>query len=344
LDAADDKITPENAAQLLVLDGPVSDETMRVHGEKWREMWQSRADCSDKPGEPEKYEIAAQGVAVVVNAANPLKEMSVGLLRKIAEGEGRNWQDVFQKSATEDTENTKRDNGTSPSARGAAPAAPRLIEKNATEQVLRGAQENDPWLRKAGRLNFYTPDVRGPEISLFRKQVLDGKYYRWWARQKTSEEVVRRLAGDPYGVGLISVTDIPAESTFIRVLAVAPVATDVNKEPNAVLPSRETVFSGTYPLSKQLTVYVSPKATETTRDFVKFLATGGESAANPYVDVPKSLSDAMAKHGLLSTKTEIILPTPEVPKPKPKKKFGAEGGGKPKTPVGAGGGDIPGGW
>ncbi|MBS3821926.1 MAG: substrate-binding domain-containing protein [Phycisphaerae bacterium] len=293
---------------MLVLDGPISDRAMQVHGKAWQETWTLREDA---PGQPEKHQIAAQGIAVITNAANPLKRLSVDQLQQIVNGKARTWQDA-------------------------------LVGSDVFKKT------DDPWVQTAETINVYTPGIRGPEVSLLREHLLDGRYYRWWKRQKSGDEVVRKVAGDPYAVGVISVANIPSESTAIRVLAIAPEAAESGQEQKAVLPSRETVFSGAYPLSRQLTVYVSPKATEVARDFVEFLVTGGESAANVYVDVPQSLSEAMAKHGLLSTRTEIVLPTPEAPKPRkkePSRKHKNKKHGPVDVPAeDSGGGGVPGGW
>jgi hypothetical protein len=56
----------------------------------------------------------------------------------------------------------------------------------------------------------------------------------------------------------------------------------------------------------------------------------------------------MARHGLLSTRTEIVLPTPEAPKPR-KKEPSSKHKNKKHGPVDvpaedSGGGGVPGGW
>jgi TPP-dependent pyruvate/acetoin dehydrogenase alpha subunit len=62
-----------------------------------------------------------------------------------------------------------------------------------------------------------------------------------------------------------------------------------------------------YPLSQRLYLYVHPKASDTARDFVKFIATCGGSTsltagaaeASPYADTVKAVMDTYRKHGLV---------------------------------------------
>jgi hypothetical protein len=54
-----------------------------------------------------------------------------------------------------------------------------------------------------------------------------------------------------------------------------------------------------YPLSSRVYLYVHPKASDTAKDFAKFVATCGGSEAGPYADTVKAVMDTYQKHGLI---------------------------------------------
>jgi hypothetical protein len=70
-----------------------------------------------------------------------------------------------------------------------------------------------------------------------------------------------------------------------------------------------------YPLSQRLWLYVHPQASDTARDFVKFIATcggstsltAGASKATPYADTVKAVMDTYRKHGLVPLADAALL-------------------------------------
>jgi ABC-type phosphate transport system substrate-binding protein len=66
-----------------------------------------------------------------------------------------------------------------------------------------------------------------------------------------------------------------------------------------VYPTPENIRTAMYPLSQRLYLYVHPKASETAKDFAKFIATCGASAATPYADVEGDVRKAFLKNGLI---------------------------------------------
>jgi len=52
-------------------------------------------------------------------------------------------------------------------------------------------------------------------------------------------------------------------------------------------------------LSQRLWLYVHPQASDTARDFAKFIATCGASEASPYADTVKAVMDTYRKNGLV---------------------------------------------
>jgi ABC-type phosphate transport system substrate-binding protein len=62
-----------------------------------------------------------------------------------------------------------------------------------------------------------------------------------------------------------------------------------------------------YPLSQRLWLYVHPQASDTAKDFVKFIATCGASEASPYADTVKAVMDTYRKHGLVPLADAALL-------------------------------------
>ena len=65
----------------------------------------------------------------------------------------------------------------------------------------------------------------------------------------------------------------------IKVLKIGKVGTGTGvttagASPHFPLPTAKNIMSGSYPISQRLTLYISPKASDTTKDFVKFLLSG----------------------------------------------------------------------
>jgi len=111
---------------------------------------------------------------------------------------------------------------------------------------------------------------------------------------------------DPQAIAFVDLLAIPGLSSAaltgsfaaagqnVKVLAI-----QTGAGTKTVLPTPENIKNATYPLSQRLYVYVHPKASDTAKDFVKFIATCGASEASPYADTVKSVMATYRKHGLV---------------------------------------------
>jgi ABC-type phosphate transport system substrate-binding protein len=167
----------------------------------------------------------------------------------------------------------------------------------------------DPKVHADTRIRCYGLYAHTPAGALFEEKAFD-KYKRVAVtRKKTSAQVLSALAVDPRGIGFVSAAELPPDPSKagVKVLAITAPGPRQAGKPSATKPTAAAVLAGRYPLARRLHLYVSPGATAITRDFVKFITTGGRSAANPYTDVPGAVGKIFRAHGLLPP------PEPNVP-------------------------------
>jgi ABC-type phosphate transport system substrate-binding protein len=135
---------------------------------------------------------------------------------------------------------------------------------------------------------------------------------------------------DPQAIGFVDLAAIPASGQNVKILAIKlgtaapppafaeatagrPPAGAAGTSPvrgggvaeregaagRVYYPTPENIRSAMYPLSQRLWLYVHPKASDTAKDFVKFIATCGASEASPYADTVKAVMDTYRKNGLV---------------------------------------------
>ena len=238
--------------QVLARLGPPSEQALRVHGPKWRALWQTR---KDKPGVPEEYILPGRAAAIVVHSLNKLDSLTPAQVRAIFQGTVRDWQHLG---------------------------------------ALDAKGQADTRIRCHG-LYSHTPAG-----ALFEAKAFD-KYKRVAvARKKTSAEVLAAMATDPQGIGFVSAAQLPPDAARggIKVLALNVPDPGAPGKTVPVRPTEADILAGRYPFAQRLHVYVSPNASATTKDFVRFLVTGGRSAANAYTDVPGAVDKVFRAHGL----------------------------------------------
>jgi ABC-type phosphate transport system substrate-binding protein len=116
-------------------------------------------------------------------------------------------------------------------------------------------------------IHCYGLGAADPMTALFFSGVMRGTRCKNLQVKKDTPEIVAALALDPQGIAFVDLARIPQESTAVRIVAIGPAGT-------AVKPNGKTMADGTYPLSKPLVLYVSPQASETAKDFVRFILSG----------------------------------------------------------------------
>jgi phosphate transport system substrate-binding protein len=130
--------------------------------------------------------------------------------------------------------------------------------------------EIDNWQLLGGedkKINCYGLRSTDSNGEAFFTNVLAASKCKGLKSKKDSAEVLAALATDPDGIGFIDFSAFD-EKQAVKLLGVGP-------KDKAQTPTAEAVRTAMYPLATRMFLYVSPKASQTTQDFVKFLVAGG---------------------------------------------------------------------
>jgi ABC-type phosphate transport system substrate-binding protein len=122
--------------------------------------------------------------------------------------------------------------------------------------------------------------------------------------KKDSAEVLAAVSMDPQAIGFVDLAGIPATGQSVKILAIK---LGSGERAKLIQPTPENIRSAMYPLSQRLWLYVHPQASDTAKDFVKFIATCGASEASPYADTVKAVMDTYRKHGLVPLADAALL-------------------------------------
>ena len=191
--------------ELLLLQGPPGEATLKVHGARWTEL------------KAETLAIAGRAVAIVTSIVNKEEAMPLDRVRSIFAGEVGQWGDSLV-----------------------------MAQKD---------------------IHCYGLGAVDPMAAMFFSGVMRGTRCKNLRVKKDTAEVLAALALDPQGIAFVDLAGIPQDSTAVRIVAIGSAGA-------AVKPDGKTVADGTYPLSKPLVLYVSPRASETAKDFVRFILSG----------------------------------------------------------------------
>lgn len=138
-------------------------------------------------------------------------------------------------------------------------------------KILAGGAGGGIRPEKAAPLEIHRFGLHQPDLTadMFYDRVLGSHLCGRLNRKKGTAAVLAALSIDPQGIAFVNFADLPAypDKSSIKVLSVGPAG-------KAVQPTSETILDGSYPLSQRLHLYVSPKACEVTKDFVKFVLSG----------------------------------------------------------------------
>ena len=234
--------------ELLVLDGPISEQAKKLHGKKWDFL------------EPETHVLATgRGIAICVNSMNKLGSLTLEQVRHLFSKKTATWRDVT----------------------------------GAEVKIKRyGLAGTDP----AARV-FYSR-INPPAVC---------------ARPDTrlgTQAVLAALSRDPHGIAFVdaaAANDLLGAAggkSGIKVLS-------IGAKGKAASPTAANVKAGKYPISQQLTLHLSPRASQTTRDFVKFVLSG-------------AADEVFTKHGLITPaqarKATAKKPTGKKPRKRTPKK------------------------
>jgi len=287
---------PGNAELLLLSDKP-SARAMELHGKQWNALGRD-ANGGSTPltaGQPNgagpaEYLLAGRAAAVIVNPANKIDALTIGQLQAIFGGEVEDWGTLgYSKSQI-------------------------------TGSQIKGSQSKGSQIKPYG--------LRGDDLAtgIFEKECLERARWKRVAIKKDSAEVLAAVSMDPQAIGFVDLAGISATGQSIKILgirlgsgsaspppalgATSPRGRGVAEGAGAAFPppgrgggvyypTPENIKNAMYPLSQRLWLYVHPQASDTARDFAKFIATCGASEASPYADTVKAVMDTYRKNGLV---------------------------------------------
>jgi len=282
--------------ELLLLGDKPSPRAMEVHGKKWNSLGVDEDGKSDGTG-PVEYVVAGRAVAVVVNSTNKVESLTLGQIQAIFRGEVDDWAVIG----------------------GTELAAGRPVAGDAA-----GGKARIP-IRSFG-LRAGGADARSSVVAgVFHSEVVAAGKIKRMVVKKDTAEVVAAVSMDSQAIGFVDLTAIPgmgagvlagdvvvgaladdlaAGGQSVRVLAIQM---GTGERAKFILPTADNIKNAMYPLSQRLYLYVHPQASETAKDFAKFMATCGASEASPYTDTVKAMMEAYRKHGLIPLAEEAMV-------------------------------------
>ena len=258
---------------------------------------------SDKPSEralgvygeewkklqPIEYIPAGRAVAIIVNPANKLESLTLDQVRAIFAGEVGHWAIIGDSGLS-----VPQDSKGKPGANPASPRVPMEIG-----------------------IKCFGLGVNDPAACVFHKECLAAAKFRRVTTTKDTAEALAAVSMDAQAIAFVDLAAIPATGQTVKVLGIRMGKGDQEK---VVMPTPENIRNATYPLSERLYLYVHPKASDTAKDFAKFIASCGKLEATPYADTAKAVTETYRKHGLIPLSDPdngqiAIAPPPPVDKP-----------------------------
>jgi len=251
----------EGRRELLLLGDKPSGRAIELHGQKWNALGPGGTG-------PAEYMLAGRAVAVIVNPANKVESLTLGQIQAIFQGEVDDWAIIGSTGLT-------AGGGTGLGPEGAA--------------RRRAGGDTIP----IHRFGLYS---REPATKVFEKECL---VRRKWRRVKTKKDTAAAVAAvsmDPRAIAFVNLSAIPATGQNVKVLAIQ---IGIGEKAKIIQPTPDNIRNAMYALSQRLFLYVHPKASDTAKDFAKFIATCGGSEASPYTDTVKAVMETYQKHGLI---------------------------------------------
>jgi len=318
-------------ADVVLLSDKPSARAMELHGQKWNALGR---DANGKPNGtgPAEYLLAGRAAAVIVNPANKIESLTIGQLQAIFGGEVEDWGTLGSTSLT--TRGDSKSQITGSQIKGSQSKGSQIAGSQIKGSQIAGSQ-----------IKAYGLRADDPATGIFEKECLDRYKWKRVVVKKDTAEVLAAVSMDPQAIGFVDLTAIPAAGQSVRILGIRlpgrgsaaapppafaeatagrPPAGAAGTSParpagvrggGVYYPSPENIKSAMYPLSQRLYLYVHPQASDTARDFVKFIATcggstsltAGASEASPYADTVKVVMDTYRKHGLVPLADAALL-------------------------------------
>ena len=215
---------------------------------------------------PVPFMHGARVVAVIVNSTNKLEALTVGQVKAIFSEEVSDWAVIGSTGLT-----TGGSTG--------------LTTGGSTGAGASGI-----------RINAFGLWGTGAVAGVFHRECLPVGQFKRVVLKKDTAAVVAAVSMDPRAIAFVDLAAMGDSGGSVKVLAMR---VGMGSRAKVVHPTAETIKSAMYPLSQRCYLYVHPKASDTAKDFAKFIATCGGSEASPYADTVKAVMDTYRKHGLI---------------------------------------------
>jgi len=315
-------MTPFVAAggkELLFLADKPSARAVELHGQKWNALGRDSAGKPNGAG-PAEYLLAGRAVAVIVNPANKIDALTLAQLQAIFGGEVEDWG-TLGNSGSQITGSQIKGSQIKAYGLRSDDLATGIFEKECLERAK--------WKRvgiKKDSAEVLAAVSMAPQAIAFvdlaaipaTGQNVRVLGIRLPGRGPAAPPPPAEAGTSPVGGGGVAErTGAAPPPAFAEATAgrPAPGATSLVRGGGVYYPTPENIKSAMYPLSQRLWLYVHPQASDTARDFVKFIATcggstsltAGASEASPYADTVKSVMDTYRKHGLVPLADAALL-------------------------------------
>ncbi|MDD4890557.1 MAG: substrate-binding domain-containing protein [Phycisphaerae bacterium] len=247
--------------QLLFLADRPSARAMDVHGDKWNVL------------QPTEHLLAGRATAIIVNSTSKLNLLTLDQVRAIFGGEVDDWATI---------------GGTGLTPTPAARDLPRRVGGVA--------------------INKFGLFQKDPAAVIFANECLPASKFKKVTLKKDTAEVVAAVSMDPQAIAFVDLSAIPgignapltgdfaAAGQTVKALAIQ---LGIGEKAKIIPPTAENIKNAMYPFSQRMFLYVHPQASDTAKDFAKFMATCGGSEASPYADTVKAVMETYQKHGLI---------------------------------------------
>jgi ABC-type phosphate transport system substrate-binding protein len=212
--------------------------------------------------QPAEFMLAGRAAAVIVNSSNKLDSLTLEQVRAIFSCDVDDWATI---------------GGTDlKAAAGAKGAIP---------------------------VNRFGPLPSDAAAGVFFKECLPQEKVKRVTFKGDAAATISAVSMDPQAIAFVDLSAIPTTGQTVKVLGIRLKTSIGGKDGERVetsyLPTAENIKNAMYPFSQRLYLYVHPKASDTAKDFAKFIATCGGSEATPYADTVKAMMDTYQKNGLI---------------------------------------------
>ena len=265
--------------------------------------------------------LAGRAVAVIVNPANKIDALTLAQLQAIFGGEVEDWGTLG------DSKSQIKGSQIKPYGLRADDPATGIFEKECLERAkwkrvgikkdsaeVVAAVSMDP--QAIGFVDLAGIPATGQNVKILAIKLGAGAPPTAFAEATAGRPALG--ATSPRGGGVAERAGAAPPPAFAEATAGRPalgatsprgggVAERTGAAGRVYYPTPENIKNAMYPLSQRLWLYVHPQASDTARDFVKFIATCGGSTsltagaaeASPYADTVKAVMDTYRKHGLV---------------------------------------------